>query len=155
MCLSPSVLQRTRARSRGTSSRSSWANTQRFCPKPTAPAAPPCWWTQSSKWTTPQGSGPASRNTNPSPTPPEKHQDDEGHLFNTFENKKISSLHKHVYTHTSICINTFGPNQTPGGWEIIKERKVLPFPAPPKCRTLWRMFLYFFFPLYPFYCFCF
>lgn len=37
---------------------------------------------------------------------------------------------KHVYT--QVFAYTFGPNQALGGWEIIKERKALPFPAPPK-----------------------
>lgn len=141
-------MQRTRARSRGTSSRSSWASTRRSCPKPTAPAAPRCWWTQSSKWTTPQGSGPASRNTNPSPIPPETRRS----LRNT--HPKISyplQKKKHVYTHThtQVFAYTFGPNKALGGWEVVKERKVLPFPAPPKCRTLWRIFLYFLFGCFP------
>ena len=65
------ALQRTLAPSRVTSSRSSWASTRRCCLKRTAQAARPCWWTLCLKWTTPQDSGLASRNTNPSPTPPE------------------------------------------------------------------------------------
>lgn len=111
-------VQRTRARSRGTSSRSSWASTRRFCPKPTAPAARPCWSTRSSKWTIRQDSGPASRNTNPSPTLPE----------GTQHAQKSTPQNSHTHTHfthtkkTRLCTQTFGPN----GCQGEKESSLLP-----------------------------
>lgn len=69
----------------------------------------------------------------------------------TPENFLSTSKKKHVYTHThtQVFAYTFGPNKALGGWEVVKERKVLPFPAPPKCRTLWRIFLYFLFGCFP------
>lgn len=81
--------------------------------------------------------------------PPQEIQTHHQHLLRRFalSKKKITRTSKvsdplrrsHVYTFKSICIHIWA-KWSSGRW---RERERLPVPAPPKCRTLWRIFLYF------------
>lgn len=70
--------------------------------------------------------------------PPQEIQTHHQHLLRRCARSGIPT--SDVFTHSyKVFAYTFGPNRARGGWKIVKERKVLPFAAPPKCGTLWRL----------------
>lgn len=72
--------------------------------------------------------------------PPQEIQAHHKYILRRFTRSKphtkfLIHVRKHVYTYKSICIHIWAKSST-GRVRDVKERKVLPFPAPPKCRTL-------------------